>query len=59
MADAAEPIVVKLIEALQHVLERISPELISGVYNQTLVVGGTSQLRGLKERNHMKKLEFQ
>ncbi len=50
VADAAEPIVVKLIEALQHVLERISPELISGVYNQTLVVGGTSQLRGLKER---------
>jgi rod shape-determining protein MreB len=50
VADAAEPIVLKLIEALQHVLERMSPELISGVYNKTLVVGGTSQLRGLKDR---------
>jgi rod shape-determining protein MreB len=50
VADAAEPIVVRLIEALSLVLERMSPELISGVYNKTLVVGGTSQLRGLKER---------
>jgi rod shape-determining protein MreB len=50
IADAAEPIVVRLIEALSHVLERMSPELISGVYNKTVVVGGTSQLRGLKER---------
>ena len=50
VADAAEPIVVRLIEALSHVLERMSPELISGVYNKTVVVGGTSQLRGLKER---------
>jgi rod shape-determining protein MreB len=50
VADAAEPIIVKLIEALSHVLERMSPELISGVYNKTVVVGGTSQLKGLKER---------
>jgi rod shape-determining protein MreB len=50
VADAAEPIVVRLIEALSLVLERMSPELISGVYNKTVVVGGTSQLRGLKER---------
>jgi rod shape-determining protein MreB len=28
----------------------MSPELISGVYRETVVVGGTSQLRGLKER---------
>ncbi|WP_173361657.1 rod shape-determining protein [Methanobacterium paludis] len=50
VADAAEPIVVRLIEALALVLERMSPELISGVYNKTVVVGGTSQLKGLKER---------
>lgn len=50
VADAAEPIIVELIEALSHVLKRMSPELISGVYNRTIVVGGTSQLKGLKER---------
>lgn len=50
VANAAEPIVVKIIEALGVVLERLSPELISGVYNKTVVVGGTSQLKGLKER---------
>lgn len=50
VADAAEPIIVKVIEALRLVLERMSPELISGVYHRTVVVGGTSQLRGLKER---------
>ena len=50
VADAAEPIIVKLVEALAKVLERMSPELISGVYNKTVVVGGTSQLKGLKER---------
>lgn len=50
VADAAEPIIVSLIEALTHVLKRMSPELISGVYNKTIVVGGTSQLKGLKER---------
>jgi rod shape-determining protein MreB and related proteins len=50
VADAAEPIIKQLIVALSHVLERMSPELISGVYNRTIVVGGTSQLNGLKER---------
>jgi rod shape-determining protein MreB and related proteins len=50
VADAAEPIVQDLIEALSLVLKRMSPELISGVYNKTIVVGGTSQLKGLKER---------
>jgi rod shape-determining protein MreB len=50
VADAAEPIIVNLVEALSHVLERMSPELISGIYNKTVVVGGTSQLKGLKER---------
>lgn len=50
IADAAEPIIIELIEALSLVLKRMSPELISGVYNRTIVVGGTSQLKGLKER---------
>jgi rod shape-determining protein MreB and related proteins len=50
VADAAEPIIVNLIESLAHILDRISPELISGIYNRTIVVGGTSQLKGLKER---------
>ena len=50
VADAAEPVVAKLIEALAVILERMSPELISGVYRETVVVGGTSQLKGLKER---------
>ena len=48
MADAAEPIVVKLVDALAKVLERMSPELISGVYNKTVVVGGTFNLKDLK-----------
>jgi len=50
VANAAEPVIAKLIEALAVILERMSPELISGVYKETVVVGGTSQLRGLKER---------
>ncbi len=50
VAEAAEPVVVELVEALKVILERMSPELISGVYKETVVVGGTSQLRGLKER---------
>ena len=50
IADAAEPIIVELVEALSRVLKRMSPELISGVYNRTIVVGGTGQLKGLKER---------
>ncbi len=50
VAEAAEPVIAKLIEALARILERMSPELISGVYKETIVVGGTSQLRGLKER---------
>jgi rod shape-determining protein MreB len=50
VAEAAEPIMLKVVEALAVVLERMSPELISGVYKSTLVVGGTSQLKGLKER---------
>lgn len=50
VADAAEEVIAKLAEALAVILERMSPELISGVYRETVVVGGTSQLKGLKER---------
>lgn len=50
IADAAEPIVIELVDALSRVLKRMSPELISGVYHRTVVVGGTGQLKGLKER---------
>ncbi|MGZ7043314.1 MAG: rod shape-determining protein [Methanobacterium sp.] len=50
VGNAAEPVIAKLAEALAKILERMSPELISGVYRETVVVGGTSQLRGLKER---------
>ncbi|MBC7112212.1 MAG: rod shape-determining protein, partial [Methanothermobacter sp.] len=50
VAEAAEPVVNGIVKSIAEVLERLSPELISGVYNKTVVVGGTSQLRGLKER---------
>lgn len=50
VANAAEPIMIELIAALNEVLERLSPELISGVYHKSVAVGGTSQLRGIKER---------
>jgi len=50
VAEAAEAVVKGIVNSIAEVLERLSPELISGVYNKTVVVGGTSQLRGLKER---------
>jgi len=50
VAEAAEPVVKGIVNSIAAVLERLSPELISGVYNKTVVVGGTSQLRGIKER---------
>ncbi|KZX11562.1 rod shape-determining protein [Methanobrevibacter curvatus] len=50
VADAAEPIISEIIKGLNLVLKRLSPELISGIYNNTVAVGGSSQLRGLKER---------
>jgi rod shape-determining protein MreB len=51
VADAAEPVITKVIESLSKVLERLSPELISGVYKKTILVGGDlPSLRGLKER---------
>jgi len=50
VADAAEPIMKEVISGLNEVLERLSPELIAGIYNNTVAVGGSSRLRGLKER---------
>lgn len=50
VADAAEPIIKEVVEALNRILERISPELISGIYKKSILVGGTSQIKGLKER---------
>lgn len=50
VADAAEPIIQEIINGLNFVLERLSPELITGVYHNSVAVGGSSQLRGLKER---------
>lgn len=50
IAEAAEPVMVEIIKTLNIVLEELSPELISGIYNNTVAVGGSSQLRGLTER---------
>lgn len=50
IATAAEPVMVEIIKTLNNVLEVISPELISGIYNNTVAVGGSSQLRGLAQR---------
>ncbi len=50
VAEAAESVIKGIVNSIAAVLERLSPELISGVYNKTVVVGGTSQLRGIKER---------
>lgn len=50
VSEAAEPIIQEISEGLNSVLERLSPELIGGIYNNTVAVGGSSQLRGLKER---------
>ena len=50
IADAAEPIMKEIVDGLIEVLERLSPELIAGIYNNTVAVGGSSKLRGIKER---------
>lgn len=50
VADAAEPIIKEIVDGLNVVLERLSPELITGVYHNSVAVGGSSQLIGLKER---------
>ena len=50
VADAAEPIIVEVLNGLQLILERLPPELMIGIYSNTVAVGGTSRLRGIKER---------
>lgn len=50
VADAAEPIIVEVLNGLQLILERLPPELMMGIYSNTVAVGGTSRLRGIKER---------
>ena len=50
VADAVEPFIQDIIDGLNVVLERLSPELMMGVYNNAVAVGGTSRLRGIKER---------
>ena len=50
VADAAEPVMNEIIQGLNLVLERLSPELITGVFNNSVAVGGSSQLRGVRER---------
>ena len=50
VAEAAEPYMQEIIDGLNIVLERLSPELMMGVYNNSVAVGWTSRLRGMKER---------
>lgn len=50
VADAVEPVIQNIIDGLNLIFERLSPELIMGVYKNSVAVGGTSRLRGLKER---------
>ena len=50
VADAVEPYMQQIVDGLNVVLERLSPELMMGVYNNAVAVGGSSRLRGLKER---------
>ena len=50
IADAAEPVINAVIDGLNIILERLPAELMMGVYNNSVAVGGSSRLRGLKER---------
>ena len=50
VADAAEPIIVEVFPR-QLILERLPPELMMGIYSNTVAVGGTSRLRGIKRKN--------
>ena len=50
VADAAEPIIKQVIGGLNLILERLPAELMMGIYNNTVAVGGSSRLRGIKER---------
>ena len=50
VADAVEPIIQAVVGGLNIILERLPAELMMGVYKNTVAVGGSSRLRGLKER---------
>ncbi|MDR0912880.1 MAG: rod shape-determining protein [Methanobrevibacter sp.] len=50
VADAAEPVISEIIKGLDLVFQRLSPELVDGVYKNSVAVGGSSQLRGLETR---------
>ena len=50
IADAAEPVIRAVIDGLNIILERLPAELMMGVYNNTLAVGGSSRVKGIKER---------
>ena len=50
VADAVEPFMQDIIDGINVILERLSPELMMGVYNNAVAVGGSSRLRGLEER---------
>ena len=50
VADAVEPYMQQIVDGLNIILERLSPELMMGVYNNAVAVGGSSRLRGLKNR---------
>ena len=50
VADAAEPIMQEIVTGLNLILERLPPELMMGIYTNTVAVGGSSRLRGIKER---------
>ncbi len=50
VADAVEFVIQNILDGLNIILERMSPDLIMGVYKKTVAVGGSSRLRGLKER---------
>ena len=50
VADAVEPIIQAVVGGLNLILERLPAELMMGVYKNTVAVGGSSRLRGLKER---------
>ncbi len=50
VAKAAEPVVQEIIRAIERILDRLPPELVPGVYENTVLVGGTSLMRGLQAR---------
>jgi rod shape-determining protein MreB len=50
VAEAVEPFMQQIVGGLNIILERLSPELMMGVYNNSVAVGGSSRLRGLKNR---------